>query len=126
MFNKLLVTQHLLDMYQASEWPVDYWPSLEQAMKTWWSNIREHGGLRLTTEGYNVCNHVDIASYEFTVPETLPTTPRHLLALDQKLTCPYYIKVGKNPKLLMFGSQEAVMFALYGDVEKFITSLKHS
>lgn len=52
-------------------------------------------------------------------------TPRNLITLDRKMTCPYAIVRTKSPraKLIMFGSKEAVMATLYGDIEMWIQSL---
>jgi hypothetical protein len=46
----------------------------------------------------------------------------HVLALDRKLQMPYYI-VGKKKipvDLVMFGSKEAMLVNLYGDLDKFL------
>ena len=93
---------------------------LDSAM-SWWQN--PEGGLRLTDRGYEIFKKLKIESYKFEVTASLPVVPHHLLTLDRKLTCPYYLKIGKNPKIIFFGSKEAMMFALYGDVQKFINSL---
>jgi hypothetical protein len=53
----------------------------------------------------------------------MPAIPGRLLTLDRKLTCPYYISLGKKPKLLLFGSREATMYSLYGDIDKFIKGI---
>ena len=93
---------------------------LESAM-SWWQN--PEGGLRLTERGYEVFKTLKIESYGFNVAASLPVVPNTLLTLDRKLTCPYFLKMGKHPKIIFFGSKEAMMFALYGDVQKFINSL---
>lgn len=100
--------------------PSDQQPSLDWALKHWWLNIREGGGLRLTLEGFTVFKSLGLESWGFEIP---PATPRVLMILDQRLTCPYFIKLGKEPKLIMFGSKEATLFGLYGDVKKFIRML---
>ena len=33
------------------------------------------------------------------------------------------ISLGKKPKLLLFGSREATMYSLYGDIDKFLKGL---
>ena len=46
----------------------------------------------------------------------------HVLSLDRKLQMPYYI-VGKKKipvDLVMFGSKEAMLVNLYGDLDKFL------
>jgi hypothetical protein len=45
------------------------------------------------------------------------------MTLNRKLDCPHYLKAGKTPKLIIFGSQQAIMYAMYGDLEKFLRYL---
>ena len=44
MLNKLQLTAELIHHYPDA-------PDLDEAMRSWWQNIREDGGLRLTYEG---------------------------------------------------------------------------
>jgi len=48
------------------------------------------------------------------------------MILNRKLDCPYYLKGGKNARLILFGSQAAVMYAMYGDMEKFLHYLERT
>ena len=43
MLNKLQLTAELIHHYPDA-------PTVDDAMRTWWQNIREDGGLRLTYE----------------------------------------------------------------------------
>jgi hypothetical protein len=45
-----------------------------------------------------------------------------LLNLDRKLQLPYYIVVKKKlpVKIVMFGSKEAMLARLYGNLDKFL------
>lgn len=98
--------------------------SVDDAMRTWWMNVRNSGGLRLSKLGYKTfCETLEINSYEYEIdPKVL--TPRNLILLDRYLTCPYYLKLSrKDNRLILFGSQQAMMAALYGDIKKFISSL---
>jgi hypothetical protein len=45
------------------------------------------------------------------------------MILDQKLTCPYYIKLGRQSQITLFGSREATLFGLYGDANRFLGML---
>jgi hypothetical protein len=98
----------------------------DRAMKLWWYNIRSNGGLRLTDIGYFVLkNMLDIESYDMAID--LERFDRQmLLMLDRKLQMPYYIVVKKKlpVKIVMFGSQEAVLARLYGNLDKFLENYK--
>ena len=119
MLNKHTLTRELITRYPDA-------PALDEAMVSWWQNIQEDGGLRLTYEGFYVFeNLLELSSYTFELPEKL-LTPKNLLALDRRMTCPYYmINNRKLNKLVMFGSKEAMMATLHGDMQRFIASLSY-
>ena len=98
-------------------------PTYEEACKSWWMNFREGGGFRLTNAGYTAIGTCDLETYSFAVPTNIVAIARHLLILDKKLDCPYYIKIGKNPQIVLFGSQQAMMLAMYNDLEKWLKYL---
>lgn len=118
MLNKIVLTQQLIEQLRS-----DIALTLDEAMNEWWKNPDKDAGLRLTTEGFFVFNSLKIEYYEFDVPVSMPAIPGRLLTLDRKLTCPYYIFLGKKPKLLLFGSKEATMYSLYGDIDKFLKGI---
>jgi len=121
MFNKQQLTQQIL-----AHLPEDDRPSFDQAMKHWWQDIRDDGGLRLSLSGYDAFNFLNIDRHEFEVPASTPALPRQLIMLNKKLDCPYYLSLGKKPKLIIFGSKQAVMYAMYGDLEKFLKYLNRT
>ncbi|CAB4137932.1 hypothetical protein UFOVP328_140 [uncultured Caudovirales phage] len=102
--------------------PEGHEETVDRAMKLWWYNIRASGGLRLTDIGYFVLkNMLDIESYDMEIDvETFDRTM--LLQLDRKLQMPYYIVVKKKlpVKIVMFGSREAMLARLYGNLPKFL------
>ena len=115
--DKLKLTQAVIDQLpQGSEMDID------TAMKVWWYNIRASGGLRLTELGYFTFKKVmDLESYTMAIDwETFDRMT--ILKLDRKLQMPYYIEVNKKiPKnIIFFGSKEAMMARLYGDLNKFL------
>lgn len=118
MLSKLDYTQQLL-----KQLPVNDCPSEEDALSMWWQDIRPDGGLRLSAEGCVLFGRLKITSYEFEIPPNTPARPSTLLILSNKLTCPYYIAIGKKPRLVLFGSKEATMYSLYGDINKFISAI---
>lgn len=118
MLNKTLVTQQLIDKMAG-----DLRVTFDQAMKEWWVNIREDGGMRLTELGYIAFNVMDLERWEYDLAPHKPLRPSLYLALDQKLTCPYYINSRRIPKLILFGSKEAMMLHLYGNIDQYIEML---
>jgi hypothetical protein len=119
MPDKLNLTQQLLNQL-----PADDRPSFEWALKSWWQDLRDDGGLRLSISGYDVFKFLSIEQYEFDFTKVL--SPSLLMTLNRKLDCPYYLKAGKTPKLIIFGSQQAIMYAMYGDLEKFLRYLERT
>lgn len=116
MRDKLAITRALVA--QSDLWTV------EAAMKHWWQDVRDDSGLRLTISGYDAFKFLTIDQHEFDFSRVL--SPSLLMTLNKKLDCPYYIKVGKTPKLIIFGSQQAIMYAMYGDLEKFLRYLNRT
>ena len=121
MLPKQSITEYIL-----AGLPEEDRPTYDEACKSWWMNFREGGGMRLTTAGYMALSTGDFETYSFAVPTKLVAIARHLLILDKKLDCPYYIKIGKNPQIVLFGSKQAVMLAMYGDLEKWLKFLNRT
>ena len=97
--------------------------TVKQAMRTWWFNIRKNGGMRLTGPGYQIFKEqLDLAHYEFAINDPTEFTQELILDLDRKIQMPYYISATKGipKKIVFFGSMEAVMVNLYGDLKKFL------
>ena len=119
MLNKHTLTAELIHHYPDA-------PALDEAMRSWWQNIREDGGLRLTDVGYLVfSNFLELSNYTFELPEKL-LTPRNLIALDRHMASPYYIVNNrKHNNIVMFGSREALMATLHGDMQRFIKRLTY-
>ena len=121
MLTKQQITQQIL-----TGLPEDDRPTYDEACKSWWMNFREGGGFRLTNAGYMALSTWEFETYSFAVPTNIVAIARHLLTLDKKLDCPYYIKIGKNPQIVLFGSRQAVMLAMYNDLEKWLTFLNRT
>ena len=97
--------------------------TVKRAMHTWWFNIRKNGGMRLTTLGYQLfTKELDIARYEFAIADPLQFNQHIILDMDRKLQMPYYIQAVKGipKKVIFFGSKEAMVTNLYGDLKKFL------
>ena len=119
MPSKQYLTQQLLNQL-----PADERPGVEDALKSWWQDPRDDSGLRLSISGYDVFKFLKIEQHEFEFSKAL--SPGLLMTLNRKLDCPYFLKDSKTPKLILFGSQQAIMYAMYGDMEKFLRYLNRT
>jgi hypothetical protein len=97
--------------------------SMSFAMSAWWFNIRHRGGMRLTGIGYRTfIEDLDLEHYAYPIDNPLLFNQQTILKLDRKMQMPYYIDVVKKiPKrIVFFGSREAVMVNLYGNLQQFL------
>ena len=115
MRDKLAITQAVIAQLKP-----DDRPGIQSAMRDWWQNIRDGSGLRLTAEGYAVMKQLGVESYHFDInPDKL--TPRLLVMLDQRLHDPYFLKADRRrPWIEFYGSREALLANLYGDLSRFL------
>ena len=108
--------------------------SIDQAMITWWANIRRDGGMRLTNHGYKIMHDVlkieswavDLTDADDTGPFRSHMTKKTILDLDRKLEWPYYLDFDarkKTRRIVFFGSREAMMATMYGDIERWLASI---
>ena len=96
--------------------------TVQEAIPLWWHNLRGSGGMRLTRMGFETFTKLlDLEHYEYAVDPHLITN-RMIIELDRKLQQPWYVVFHKQmPKsIIFFGSKEAMMANLYGDLKKFI------
>ena len=126
---KLDIVQRLL-----SDIPEALRETQHRAMITWWANIRLNGGLRLTHHGYEIMHDVlkleswvlDLSNDNDTQSFRSRMTKKIILDLDRKLEWPYYLDFNarkKRRRIVFFGSREAMMAAMYGDLERWLASL---
>lgn len=114
MRNKLHLTEELLGLL-----PDEDKIPFEQAMVTWWFNLREQGGLRLTNTGYSTLKKsLKLESYLFELNQPQAHQNKKLiLGLDRKLQWPYYLS---KQKLEFFSGKEAMMASLYKDLQSWL------
>lgn len=98
-------------------------------MITWWANIRQDGGLRLTHAGFEMMHDVlRLESWELDLtnrPRPV-MTKKLILDMDRKLEWPYYLDFNprkKRNRVVFFSSREAMLATLYGDLESFLKQL---
>jgi len=120
--DKLRLTQQLLALL-----PEANRCTLADALKYWWQDLRYDGyettHLRLTAAGHEIFQQLDIQHWHFDLDRAV--TAGHLLALSHHMTAPYYLNLGRtrHATLWIYGSQEAMMFSLMGDLDRFIRNI---
>lgn len=97
--------------------------TVEEAMVSWWVNLRESGGLRLTYHGYHTLHNIlEVESWSVDIGNAKQImTKKVILDLDRKLTWPYYIDP-KLKRIVFFSSREAMMATLYGDLQSWLAN----
>lgn len=116
--DKKTLTQQLVELL-----PPNHELALSEAMSLWWFNLRKNGGMRLTAAGYHVFVTVlELEHYAYEITDPLSFNQQTILDLDRKMQMPYYIHATKGipKKIVLFGSREAVMLNLYGNLRKFL------
>ena len=115
MRDKRLLTAELI-----KQLPPTY--KFEEVYPQWWFNLRTDGGLRLTRMGYDAfCDLLQLEHYKYKL-DPFVVNSKMVIALDRKLQMPYYIEYEKKmpTAIVFFGSKEAMMANLYGDLKKFL------
>ena len=97
--------------------------SVASAVPSWWCNLRRNGGMRLTSTGYQTLSEdLDLEHYSYSIDDPHTFNKQLILKLDRKMQMPYYIHAVKGipKKIIFFGSKEAVMVNLYGNLQQFL------
>lgn len=85
----------------------------------WWKNTRDkgEGGLRLTEEGWDVVQNIQITNYEIPFPLDMPITTQIIIWLDKFIDCPYYLT---QRAVYVLNEKKAVELTLFsGDIRKY-------
>jgi hypothetical protein len=116
--NKHQLTQELIKLLPEQEQV-----AADSVIPAWWYNIRKNGGMRLTKLGHDVLvKKLDLEHYSYPISDPMLFTQKTVLSLDRKMQMPYYIHAVKGipQKIVFFGSREAVMVNLYGNLKQFL------
>ena len=122
MRDKKRLTQDLLALL-----PDERNMSVDLALPAWWFNLRRTGGMRLTRLGFETfVQELDLDHYAYSIDDPVLFTQQTILTLDRKMQMPYYIDAVKGiPKqIIFFGSKEAVMVNLYGNLQQFLDNYR--
>ena len=116
--DKLKLTLELIALL-----PAEQRISTESAMSSWWFNLRKNGGMRLTATGFEIfVKRLELEHYSYPIDNPMLFNQQTILDLDRKMQMPYYIQATKGvpKKIVFFGSREAVMVNLYGNLQQFL------
>ena len=94
--------------------------SVKTAYFTWWQNVRENyesRSLRLTKQGFQMIEALDIKTYTIKFPNKIIFTPQTYLCLDEFVDCPYYVVKAKIIVTMEKMALQLMLFA--GDVTKY-------
>lgn len=120
MRDKRQLTQQLIQLL-----PEPQRIGVESAIPIWWFNLRKNGGMRLTKTGYDTfVGKLQLDHYAFEINDPMRFNQQIILKLDRKIQMPYYIHAVKGipKKIVFFGSREAMLARLYGDLDKFLSN----
>ena len=93
--------------------------SVKEFMPLWWYNTRQKdvGGLRLTDDGFDVINKIELQTYDIPYPRDMPMTTQVIIFLDKFIDCPYYLT---NRSITVTNERKAVELGLFsGDLRKY-------
>lgn len=109
--------------------PEDKRIPLEEALKSWWYNIRKEGGLRLSNIGNFAFVVTEIEYFDLPFPTKkdgqVINIHKFMLELNNKVPCPYYIHTNnKKPFIRVYDSKVAMLITLYGDIHDYTAATK--
>ena len=112
------ITKRLIELL-----PEDHRLSIEEALVLWYTNIRNNGGFRLTQNGFLAMKILGLESWSVPLNDIKITMDKNLLlALDRKLTWPYFIDY-KKKEIIFYSSREAVMATMYGSIKNWLDNM---
>jgi hypothetical protein len=120
--DKKRLTQELINLL-----PGDQRPTVDSVLPIWWYNLRKNGGMRLTSTGFDTfVKKLELEHYSYPIDNPMLFNHETILDLDRKMQMPYYIHATKGvPKqIVFFGSREAVMVNLYGNLQQFLDNYR--
>ena len=117
------MSKHKLTKRLVELLPEDHRITLEEAMLHWYTNIRNNGGFRLTVFGYQAMKILGLDSWSVELDDIKITMDKTLLlALDRKLTWPYFIDY-KKKEIVFYSSREAVMATMYSSIKNWLDQM---
>lgn len=122
MLDRTKLTQSWLEQLDP-----EFRPSLENAMLSWWRNIRKTGGLGLSDTGHEwLVQELNLPHWRYVAlhQDGASMSLRRQLTLDRHCPCVYWFRSNsRQAELVLFDSREAVTYQLYGNLDRYLTAL---
>ena len=94
--------------------------SIKASYFAWWQNVRESyqaRSLRLTKQGLEMLERLDLKTYDIKFPAKVIFTPQTYLWLDEFVDCPYFVDKKKIVVTMEKMALQLMLFA--GDITKY-------
>jgi hypothetical protein len=101
--------------------------TLENAIKSWWTNPMRDRAMRLSSVGDANFRFAKLVYHDHTFNTQTKSYYQFLLELSHKIKCPYYIDVNienKQPYIRLYDDRISMMLNLYGDLDSYLQSIK--
>jgi hypothetical protein len=96
--------------------------------KRYWFTGRSTKNLRLTEEGKNAFDMLDLEFFEFHLNTTTEKFHYHMVDIGKKLKTPFYIgfrnRYYKSAYIRIYDSKIAMLISLYGSFDSYLESVK--
>ena len=95
------------------------------AMLTWWSNIRNRGGLGLSHTGDQMFQWAELESYEFEIGDTNSLGNLAVaMMLNKKMLCPHYFYSNNRKRYVrVYDSRIAMLITLCDSIDEYLKRL---
>jgi len=119
-FTKLLY-QHLIEKLEPNT-------DINKMFKRYWFTGRSTKNLRLTEEGKNAFDMLELEFFEFHLNTTTDRFNYHVINIGKKLKTPFYIgfknRYYKSAYIRIYDSKVAMLINLYGSFDEYLNSIK--
>jgi len=101
---------------------------ISKLYKRYWFTGRSTKNLRLTDEGKNAFDMLDLEYFEFHLNTTTEKFPYHMVNIGKKLKTPFWIgfrtRYYKSAYIRIYDSKIAMLINLYGSFQDYLDSIK--
>lgn len=98
---------------------------IKTAMKSWWTNIRENGGLRLSHTGSIYFSMAGLTHWDIDITKNknLFKKAKYQILLGTRLPTPFYLHSKTTPYIRIYDSRIVVLINLHGGLLPYLDTL---